>query len=132
MVFQRLREALVYARRRKTPPIARRKVRLTWLAKLHGLEEADVDLLRELASNGELLEELTRTPGWATLLELKEEMQAVATEQTRGASSTPEQRRDGAMAYWTLEGLFGAVYRTINNGQKARLSIRETIKTVPT
>ena len=131
MAFQRLREAVAYARRFKTPPIPRRKVRLTWLARMKGVTDADVDLLRELSSNGLLLDDLTQQPGWATLLELKEEMQAVATEQARGAGSTSEQRHDGAVAYWTLEGLMGAVYRTIANGDKARQTLRETVKDIP-
>ena len=108
--------------------VPRARVRMTWLAKMQGLDEAGIELLRELASNGEAFEQLTQHPSWGRLLELKEELQAVATEQARGPSSSAEQRRDGATAYWALEGLFGAVYRTIANGQKARMAVRETVK----
>ena len=124
----RWRELLRWASRRTPAAIPRRRVRLTLLARLQGVEEAHVDLLRELASTGAKFEALTNVPEWSALVELKDELQAIATEQTRSASATDAQRHDGAVAYWCLEGLFGAVYRTIANGQKARQAIREAIK----
>lgn len=125
----RWREALAFARRARRAPIPRRKIRLTWLARMERIQEADLELLRELASHGLALEALTQHPSWARLLEVKEELQATATEQARAAASTDTQRRDGAVAYWAIEGLFGAMYRIIANGQKAQRTLRETVKT---
>ena len=122
------REALAFARRRRPVSVPRRKVRVTLLAQLEGFEDSHVDLLRELASQGEQFEHLIAVPEWAALIELKEEMQAIATERTRASTSSDAERREGAGAYWAIEGLFGAVYRTIHNGQKARQVLRSAVK----
>lgn len=122
------RDLVTAACRRRPTASPRRRVRLTFLAKLQGFEESSVDLLRELAANGAKFEALTAQPAWTALVELKDELQAIATEQARAPSSTDVQRHDGAVAYWALEGLFGAIYRTMANGQKAREALREVVK----
>lgn len=121
------REVVAWARRRRHGPIHPQRIRLTLLAKLRGVEEADVQLLRELVVSGQALETLMQSTGWSTFLALKDELQSIATEKSRGPSSTEQERQNGAVAFWAIEGLFGTAYRTIRNGQKAREVLRQSV-----
>lgn len=119
-----LTDLLTFGRVATRHPLPKPKLKALW--RLMGTESDDLSTLRELASLSEHLEQLRDQPGWASLLLLKDQLQAVSNETARKRPTPGDDehadrlRLIAAAEWWALEALFVTMNRVITQGQKAR------------
>lgn len=124
MGFRRnVRDLLSFQKERENVPgyTSPSKVRKPW--SFGTLQDQEIKRLEYLSDSGTRLEELKRSNGWADLLECRNFYLRQADLKTKDISCSHDERRDAAVNYHAILGLFSEIEQRIKRGREAYKTI---------